>query len=325
MIEGSRVEGRGSRAATSGPLTASCLLLTIACLAGCNRSPAQHDGASFGVSPDGKSIAWTTGAGSNNILRVQRDGKVVDVSKGTYHEGPTFTPDAKTVVVAVGANFRSRLEIASVDVATGKRTTLIRADDRSNSMPALSPDGAWLAFVRAAKPKSQSMGGVQWGEFDVYLSKPDGTNAVALTAVKFARATAPRWSSDSKRLVFSALDREGRWWTQEIDVADRRVVRKIEGKNNESMPTYVGDRIAIVSDREKAGRYRIGFVDSAGTFEPIVPEEGYYLDLQESQGKLYALEDVTHKMRFRISEIDPKTGAIREVVPESQFDEKPTK
>jgi Tol biopolymer transport system component len=189
-------------------------------------------------------------------------------------------------------------------------------------MPSLSPDGKFLAFIRAAKPKSQSMGGVQWGEFDVYVAQPDGKDEVALTTTKYVRATAPRWSDDAARIVFSALDVEGRWWTQEIEVATKKVLRKIEGKNNESMPTFVGERIAIVSDRERAGRYRVGFVDSAGVFEPIVAEEGYFLDLQESGGKLFALEDVTHKMRFRISEIDPATGAIREVIPESQFDEK---
>lgn len=314
-----------SRVATSGPLSACCLLLAIASLAGCNRGLPQHDGASFAVSADGKVVAWTTGSGSNNILRVQREGKISDVAKGTYHEGPTFSPDARTVVVAIGPNFRSRLEIVEFDIASGKKSVLISADDRSNSMPSLSPDGKKLAFIRAAKPRSQSMGGVQWQDFDLYVANADGTDASAITTSKFVRATTPRWSPDGSRIVFSALDREGLWQILEFDSESKKPLRKITGKNNESMPVFVGDRMAIVSDRESPGKYTVGYLDSGGKLEPLLQAPGYYLDLQAASDTIYALEDVTHKMRFRISAIDAKTGAIREVVPEASFDEVPQK
>jgi hypothetical protein len=88
------------------------------------------------------------------------------------------------------------------------------------------------------------------------------------------------------------------------------------------MPAFLGSQLVIVSDRANVGRYHLGLLDRAkGDFRAVTKEEGYYLDPQVAQGKIYVLEDVSHKMRFRVAEVDPATGQIREVIPESEFDE----
>ncbi len=162
---------------------------------------------------------------------------------------------------------------------------------------------------------------MQWLDYDFYLADSEGKHSERLTDYVSDRVTSPRWSPDSKFVTFAALDKEGRTWLRKIDL-DGKIEWEIEGKNNESMPFFVGQKLTIVSDRENVGRYRIGFLDpNKGTFTPITKEEGYFIDPQSANGKIYVLEDINHKMRFRISEIDPTTGAIKEIVPESEFDE----
>lgn len=308
---------------TGSWLHAACALVLVWVLSGCSRGPARHEGASFGISPDAKLIAFTTGPGAGNTLKVWKEGGSMEtLASGAYFEGPAVAPDGKTVLVATGNSFRAKLSLVKLDLATKQQQRFADIKDQSQYSPAYSPDGQWVAFRSAAKPRSQSMGGVQWTDYDLYLADAKGSNVRRLTHDKADRMTPPRWSPDGKLVAVACSDREGRTWIRAIRVEDGSVAWEVEGQNNESMPCFLGNRVVIVSDRENVGRYRLGFLNNAtGKFTPIVQDEGYFLDPQVAAGKIYALEDVTHKMRFRVSEIHPETGSIREVVPEVEFDQ----
>lgn len=306
------------------PLTRiSALLLLSIVVAGCARGPAPHDGASYGISPDGSIVAWTTGPGANNRLMIRnRGGEPRILAQGQYHDAPAISSNGKTVLVGVGKNYRSRLVIVSIDVASGKSTAWVDTPGESQYAPAISPDGRHVAFRVGAKSRSQSQGGLDWHDFDLWVADIDGKNARKLTDGKFSRMSAPRWSPDGARIAFSQVA-GGVSWLWEVDAGTGKLVRELKLKNNESMPAYLGDKFVIVSDRETFGKYRIGELDpESGEFKPIVAEEGYFLEPQTTTtGRLFALEDVNHTMRFRISEID-LSGTAREVVPESAFDQK---
>lgn len=290
--------------------------------AGCNRGPAAHDGASFAVSRDGQTVAWTTGPGAGNSLRIRdASGTIKTLATGAYFEGPTLSPDGKYVLVATGKSFRAKLSLVRIELATGKKTAFAEAKEESHYSPSYSPNGGLVVFRSAARPRSQSMGGVQWLDYDLYVTDPEGKYIERLTEFKSERMTPPRWAPDGRGITIAASDKDGRTWLRIIDPGGR-IEWEAEGQNNESMPIFLGKKLVIVSDRANVGRYHLGYLDTdKGGFTPITKQEGYYIDPQVANGKVYVLEDVSHKMRFRISELDLATGETREVVPEAEFDE----
>lgn len=291
-------------------------------LAGCQRGLPSHEGASFGISPDGKSIVWTTGAGGNNELWIRDAQGERMLADGRYFEGPTFAPDGR-IVVSVGDGFRNRLEFLSYDVATGGVKPLLPIADMSQYSAVYSSDGQ-LTFRGAGKPRSRAFGGLQWNDFDLYVWDGKADKPRKLTDGKFIRMSAPTWSPDGRTIAFSFVDSEGVSWLRLVDTEKGETVTETKLQHNESMPTYLGDRLVVVSDRKQMGKYRLVYIEpETGEIEPITRTPGYFLEPVAVAGSLYALEDVSHKMRFRVTKIDPKTGAGEEVIAETAFDAKP--
>lgn len=298
--------------------------VALLAVAGCRRGLPSHEGASFGVSSDGKIIAWTTGAGGENELWI-RDGQGSRrLAGGRYYESPAFTTDGE-LIVGEGDSIRNRMSFMRVNVKDGSRKPILDTPELSQYSATFAPDGR-LAFRGAAKPRSRAFGGLQWHDFDLYVATPkDGTYSAKdlkrLSEDKFIRMSAPAWSEDFKKLSFSFLDDNGVSWLRVVDVESGNTDFETKLKNNESMPVFVGGRLAIVSDRERMGRYRLAFIDpDSGVVTPITESESYFLEPMAAAGAIYALEDATHKMRFRVAKVDPKTGAVEEVIPESSFD-----
>ena len=79
-------------------------------------------------------------------------------------------------------------DIASVDLTTGERTALVATPATEHS-PAISPDGAWLAYTSDVS-----------GRDDVYV-EPYQREGRRLT-VSTAGGSEPRWSSDGRILLF---------------------------------------------------------------------------------------------------------------------------
>lgn len=294
-------------------------LLVALLLAGCRQGVPTHEGATFGVSPDGKRLAWTTGAGGNNELWLRDESGERRVLAGRFFEGPSFTPDGR-LVVGVGDSIRHRMELQWVDPKDGSLKPFLAMPEHSQYSPSFAPDGR-VAFLAAAKPRSRAQGGLQWSAFDLYVMGPDDEVAKRLTEGNYIRMSSPAWSPDLKEIAFSFLDDSGVSWLRIVDPESGKTITETKLKNNESMPTYVGDRMVIVSDREHMGRYRLVYViPETAEIEPITKSESYFLEPVSVGGAIYALEDITHKMRFRVSKIEPATGQSSEVLAEKRFD-----
>jgi Tol biopolymer transport system component len=156
--------------------------------------------------------------------------------------------------VATGEAF-SRLVISRLD-GSHKRTIFDRVKTeryRGENSPwgaTWSADGAWLAFGVGAPFGAGSE------KVDIWKSRPDGSQAVNLTADSASNDAWPHFSPDGRRIVF----RSARDGNQEIYLmnADGTGVRRLtRHEATDTMPAFSsrGDRVAFTSLRD--GDYEI--------------------------------------------------------------------
>jgi dipeptidyl aminopeptidase/acylaminoacyl peptidase len=146
--------------------------------------------------------------------------KSTDLAHLRIPSAPTLTPDGRLVAVAVGRidleadEYRSELWTAAIDGSTPpRRFTSGRRDLR----PRFSPDGRWLAFLRAGegeKPQLHVMP-VDGGEPRRVCEHPLGVEAFA-------------WSPDSTRIAYVArVPEEGRYGTDKDVPPEKEPPRRI--------------------------------------------------------------------------------------------------
>jgi dipeptidyl aminopeptidase/acylaminoacyl peptidase len=135
---------------------------------------------------------------------------------------PTIAPDGRTAVVAAAApdleedEYRGQLWSIALDGDTPPRK--LTHGDRDMA-PRYSPDGKWLAFLRA-EPK---------GKPQVHLLPTDGGDARAVTDLP-GGAGAPVWSPDSTKLAFTTrVPEDGRYGQDEKITPDKEPPRRITG------------------------------------------------------------------------------------------------
>jgi Tol biopolymer transport system component len=158
-------------------------------------------------SPDGSKIAFANGS---NIYVVSADGsgraELTSNPEGGYGYGywgyasashPTWSPDGTTIAYAlyagrtIGSVVTYGSGIESVDVASGKQTTIQAGAAENDYSPAWSPDGNSIAFA-SYRP----------GGSGIYAMNPDGTHVTALTDSSLGDAT-PSWSPDATEIAFA--------------------------------------------------------------------------------------------------------------------------
>ncbi|MFD2341482.1 S9 family peptidase [Clavibacter tessellarius] len=122
------------------------------------------------------------------------------------HATAAISPDGRTLVAAVGVKERRgfRQALVSIDVASGERTTLLDLPGADLEMPAISPDGALLAYVRTdrATPAAPT-------QQEIWVSALDGSDARRVAADWDRWPSSLQFDADSQALVVTA-DQDGR-------------------------------------------------------------------------------------------------------------------
>lgn len=142
--------------------------------------------------PDGSQLTFqsfdTTGTLRSVIWLVSRDGsRLRSLTPATEDWAePDWSPDGMRLVHSRRLSGTAPPEIFTVDT-TGSAAQQLTSDDQEDRGPAWSPDGAWIAW-----------GSRRPGGFELWLMKPDGTQAHHLTS-----GAAPAWSPDSRQIAFS--------------------------------------------------------------------------------------------------------------------------
>jgi Tol biopolymer transport system component len=87
--------------------------------------------------------------------------------------------------------------LTRVTVATNERLNLSGEQVVDDASPAYSPSGGWIAFGRKLQFEDQWTPGRQ-----LWLMRPDGSGAYALTADPLYNHSAFTWSPDGRRLAY---------------------------------------------------------------------------------------------------------------------------
>jgi eukaryotic-like serine/threonine-protein kinase len=157
------------------------------------QSRVTSGGGSHAVwTPDGRRLLYIKAEGAeNNIYAIPADGSgaSVRVARGNYNE-VTVTPDGHTIVARVDRP-GGRVDLVMLAIDGPPKPTTLVSSAFSSIMPAVSPDGKWLAYESD-----------ETGRPEIYVRplSPSG-GRVQISA---DRGREPRWSPDGKRVIYRA-------------------------------------------------------------------------------------------------------------------------
>lgn len=178
---------------------------------------------------------------------------------------PTPMPQAQASImpgsrIAFYSNRDGNPEIYIMDVDSNQVTRLTN-DPAFDDSPALSPDGARIAFLTARHDPAPKFPDLK---YELYLVNSDGGNLRRLTTTATAEGH-PAWSPDGSRISFDAdYDGDGYAEIYTLDVASLEVMRLTSNAANDQFADWSpdGTQIAFASDRN--GNWDIFVMQSDG-------------------------------------------------------------
>jgi Tol biopolymer transport system component len=230
--------------------------------------------ASF--SPDGKWVVFTSernGSGQADLYRVRVDGSGLErlTDDPTLDDQAAFSPDGNQVAF-VSTRGAHTANIWLLDLKTRRLRNLtggpaLQAQPGKLDgffRPAWSPDGQWIAFSSDRnfdfKPHEFPQPGWEHPqELSIYIIHPDGQGLRRLTTKEGASTGSPKWSPDSKRVVFyevptahtfaARIYAQGMVTSQivSVDIATGARVEQTSGPGLKVGPQYLSaDKIAYL-------------------------------------------------------------------------------
>jgi eukaryotic-like serine/threonine-protein kinase len=172
----------------------------------------EADNSKPTMSPDGRYIVFcSTRAGAMNIWRINSDGtQPLQLTTGTYQDLPSVTADSKWIIYRTGKGVRK------VSIDGGPPLVLLHREVQG---PAISPDGALLAFFVNDHPESQ-----KW-HIEIYdlssnsivkrFAVPDSTTP--FNGMTHTPDNRLRWTPDGKGLAYvSSFGGASNIWVQPL-------------------------------------------------------------------------------------------------------------
>lgn len=158
-------------------------------------------------SPDGQWLSYIAPAMPTKI-------QLYNLADGRSHEFPTMTsmsvvwsPAGQSLLLTdvnretLREGSQALTHLLRFDVADAALTDISRTPDVSDSWPAWSPDGQWVAFVRRVFAGGQPERGNQ-----VWVMRADGTEARPVTDSPHTLHQHLAWSADGRYLLYHRYD-----------------------------------------------------------------------------------------------------------------------
>lgn len=167
------------------------------------------------------------------------------------------------------------LSVWTLDVpASGKEQHILvpgTSETDQGPGPQISPDGKKLAFMSDRS-----------GSMEIWVSDRDGGNATQLTAIGFAGT--PRWSPDSKSVVFDAGTRNGPTiFAVRVDGGGPRQLVSDEGEN--VCPSWSRDGKWVYFASHRTGEFEVWKVSAQGGTPVQITRHGGHAALESLDGK----------------------------------------
>lgn len=186
---------------------------------------------------------------------------------------PTLVPQAQAAImpgsrIAFYSNRDGNPEIYIMDVDSAQVTRLTN-DPAFDDSPALSPDGARIAFLTARHDSAPRFPDLK---YELYLVDSDGGNLRRLTTTASAEGH-PAWSPDGSKISFDAdYDGDGYAEIYALDVASLEVTRLTSNAANDQFADWSpdGTQMAFASDRN--GSWDIFVMQSNGDHQRVLTD-----------------------------------------------------
>jgi Tol biopolymer transport system component len=152
-------------------------------------------------SPDGQWLSYISAANNTLVIYHLQDGRVISLPLGNQSIIPeSWGPAGDSLLFGSQANLQdaSPLHIKRYILDSGQTIDLGGSKDQTDYSAAWSPDGQWIAIDRNILTSDGSQSRNQ-----VWLVKPDGTQAHVLLDEQNASYSNLEWSPDGKYLLYS--------------------------------------------------------------------------------------------------------------------------
>ena len=206
-----------------------------------------------------------------------------------------WTPDGKHIFFSRGFQGIFRVDVAGSELqAIPADAPMGTASSPGNALPALSPDGTWLAYVAQRRGLEQST--------SIMVSALDGTGARRLTRDEKFNSH-PAWSPDGEEIAYIA---DGKLTVMRADGTNMRLlVPSIEAVDAAPVWSPDGNRIAFVGVQQVSahravftvradgtGLTNLGATVSVPSWSPDGGRIGFLVSDDEEEVSLYTLDSV---------------------------------